>query len=78
MMKNIILVGFILCASGLLALPFNANSGLKHLEGEPDWQRTVSSSTVGLSTELEKQRLDLLMKQLEEERKKEEEQDSKG
>ncbi|MCL1048571.1 hypothetical protein L2755_02835 [Shewanella abyssi] len=75
-MKNITLVGLILCASGLLALSFNANSGLKYLEGEPDWE-----SITAQNAELEKQQLELLMKQLEEEeRRKEEERerDSKG
>lgn len=71
-MKNITSVGFILCVSALSALSYSAYSGAKALEREPEWEAKVASSE-----ELEKLRLELLIKQLEEEEQEKEEANSK-
>ncbi len=72
-MKNITSAGFVLCVSALSALSYSAYSGAKALEGEPEWEAKVASSA-----ELEKLRLELLIKQLEEDQKEKEVSDSKG
>ncbi|MEZ9199002.1 hypothetical protein [Shewanella sp. 10N.286.54.B9] len=64
-MKNITSVGLILCVS---ALSYSADSGAKGLEGEPEWEAKAASNA-----ELEKLRLELLIKQLEEEAREKEE-----
>ncbi|ACJ30293.1 hypothetical protein swp_3602 [Shewanella piezotolerans WP3] len=71
-MKNITSVSFIFCVSALSALSYSAYSEAKALEGEPEWEAKIASNA-----ELEKLRLELLIKQLEEEEKEKEEANSK-
>ncbi|MFT5787949.1 MAG: hypothetical protein ACI8SJ_000044 [Shewanella sp.] len=76
MMKNITLISFVISASGLLALSIPVNAKVP-LEGEPEWEARITEQQ--RKAQLEKERLELLIKkQAEQESKKDKQPIQKG